>query len=695
MKIQFVRNLILLIVFALGMMGLAGCGANEEAQAPAAPAPANPPVVAPTNPPVAEQAKPQVAAPAAQGVMNTISEIGRWGKGRVQSIAYSPDGKTLAVGTALGLYFYDTTSWNERYVDTADEALYTMAFSSDGTMLAVGTSDGNINLRQVSDGKLVRSMTTKDEDRHKGIVTAVAFSADGQTLVSGSADMTVRFWKVSDGSLLQKVEDAFSTRVNSVAFSPDNVTIAVATDFPDNKVMVFKMGEKQPTTSYTDHKNAVYDVSFSKDGSLLASGSLDGTIHLYKVSDGTTIKVFTTPRTGTPVPQPTIDPNLPEEQAKLLQESQKMLSSTQLPFVFSVAFSPDGSLVAGGYFDNVIRIWQASDGALVKTLEGAKSLMFDVRFAPDGKNIAARSVDGFVRVWQLSDGAITKSFDYGYSISSLAVSPDGNNLAVGGETNDVPIKKVSDGSLVTDLSRHSNRITSVTYSSDGTKLADASVDGYARLWDLSDTSRAKYVFTVLGPVLSVAISPDNQLLAGGTGINVIGLWNLSDGKTRATLKGHTAGVSAVAFSPDGTLLASASDDTSVRLWYTQDGKQLKSLEGHTDIVTGVAFSPNGELLATSSLDNTIRLWKIPSGESFKVIQPLLSVRTIAFSKDGNILAAALSDGSVAIYKVNENTDSPFVVLQGHKQEVTSIVFLPDGKIVTGSRDGTIRFWALK
>jgi WD40 repeat protein len=74
---------------------------------------------------------------------------------------------------------------------------------------------------------------------------------------------------------------------------------------------------------------------------------------------------------------------------------------------------------------------------------------------------------------------------------------------------------------------------------------------------------------------------------------------------------------------------------------------------------------------------------------------LLSTSTVAFSKDGNLLAVGLSDGSVAIYKYNENIDSPYVVLDGNKEEVTSIIFTQDGKIITGGRDGTIRFWTLK
>ncbi|MEI7987853.1 MAG: WD40 repeat domain-containing protein [Chloroflexota bacterium] len=707
MRKNSIYSIVLLLVFVLGTLVLSACGGEDQSappvENPAVAAPTNPPAVAPTNPPAAA---PTVAPAAANSgeqapaalAMNSIAETSHWGKGRIQSLAYSPDGKTLVVATALGLYFYDTTSWSERFVDTSGQSMYIVTFSPDGTMLAIGESNGGIVLRQVSDGKLVREMGTTPDDRHKNTVTSLAFSPDGQNLISGSDDLTVRFWKVSDGSLAQKIEEFFSTRINSIAFSPDKSTIAIATQYPDNKIYLWKMGEDKASKVLAEHKHSVYDVAFSPDGSLLASGSLDGSIRVWKVGDGSVDKVLIAQNqpAGVPTPIPTIDPNYSPEMKKSIEDAQKIQEENKMPYVFSVAFSPDGQTVAGGYFDNVIRLWKISDGSLFKTLEGSKSMVFDVTYSPDGTAIAARSVDGFVRIWQASEGALLKAIDFGYAISTLAISPDGNNLAIGGEAYQVIIKKLSDASVVMDQTPHVNRVTSVTYSSDGKLFADASIDGVIVTWNLAD-GKVKYIFPVMGPIYSVAISPDNQILAAATGdnINSIALWNLSDGKVRSVLKGHTAPASVVAFSADGTMLVSAGEDSSVRLWFVQDGKQLKVLEGQKDVINSAAFSPNGELLATGSLDNTVQFYKMPSGEVDKTIKLLLSTSTVAFSKDGNLLAVGLSDGSVAIYKYNENIDSPYVVLDGNKEEVTSIIFTQDGKIITGGRDGTIRFWTLK
>jgi WD40 repeat protein len=141
----------------------------------------------------------------------------------------------------------------------------------------------------------------------------------------------------------------------------------------------------------TSHSDNVSSVAFSPDGTLLASGSWDYTIKLWRVSDGSVVRT--------------------------------MLGHTDP--VWSVAFSPDGTLLASGSWDNTIKLWQVSDGTEVRTLTGHSSGVASVAFSPDGAELASGSFDGTLRLWKVSDGSLVYTFDQetGSGVSAVQYSP--------------------------------------------------------------------------------------------------------------------------------------------------------------------------------------------------------------------------------------------------------------------------------
>jgi WD40 repeat protein/tRNA A-37 threonylcarbamoyl transferase component Bud32 len=322
-------------------------------------------------------------------------------------------------------------------------------------------------------------------------------------------------------------------------------------------------------------------------------------------------------------------------------------------WVTSVAFSPDGGLLACGSDDGTVRLWRASDGGLVDVLKGHTRDVWSVAFSPDGGRLASGSGDGTVRLWW-----------------------------------------VSDGELVGVLEGHTNWVASVAFSPDGARLASGSGDGTVRLWRASDGELLGVLKGHTGVVNSVAFSPDGALLACGSGDGTVRLWRVSDGQLVGVLEGHKYGVTSVAFSPDGGLLASGSDDETVRLWRVSDGELVRVLRGHTDRVTSVAFSADGRLLASGSDDNTVRLWRASDGELLRVLRGHTDrVRSVAFSVDGRLLASGSWDGTVRLWGVS---DGGLVrVLAGHTDGVRSVAFSADGRfLASGSWDGTVRLWGV-
>ncbi|HIK12670.1 MAG TPA: serine/threonine protein kinase [Oscillatoriaceae cyanobacterium M33_DOE_052] len=208
-------------------------------------------------------------------------------------------------------------------------------------------------------------------------------------------------------------------------------------------------------------------------------------------------------------------------------------------------------------------------------------------------------------------------------------------------------------------------------------------------------------------VRSVAFSPDGQTLASSSIDGTIKLWDIAKGNTRQTLKVDTAPgemvYSLLAISPDGEILASNSGSRgSIEIWNLKSGKSLQEVQAQTAGVAAIAISPNGEILATGSPDGTIQLWNLPGGTQIKSFSLHIGpVQALAISPDGKTLATGFQNGSIKLSPLNPGNDSPpednqefpNPLLLGHVNNIHSVAFSPDGKILaSGSADNTIKLW---
>jgi uncharacterized protein with WD repeat len=243
---------------------------------------------------------------------------------KVTSVAFSPDGATIASGSAD----YSIKIWRVsngaqlRELKGQTGHVYSVAFSPDGSMLA-SADNLSVKLWRVSDGQHLRTL-----GGHSGPVHSVAFSPNGKVIASGSGDQTVRLWGASDGRVLHTL-GGHSGAVNSVAFSPNGETVASGSD--DQTLRLWRSSDGQPIRTLKGHASSVYAVAFSPSGALLASGSGfgddesgDRTVRMWQVSDGKLLLTL-------------------EGHAKA---------------VYSVAFSPDAKIVASGSDDQTVRLWR-------------------------------------------------------------------------------------------------------------------------------------------------------------------------------------------------------------------------------------------------------------------------------------------------------------------------------------------------
>ncbi len=486
--------------------------------------------------------------------------------GAVLRVVFSPDGTRLATSTADATVADDANDIIDRKariwtVKTGDKLLEitpgsgfvrALAYSPDGKSLALGMLD--VDAR----GTLVfYDMTSGEEMRrifaHSDIVTNLTFSPDGAYVASTSWDGSVVVWDVQRQLLVQRFI-GFYDRLLSLDYSPDGNYLLIGSgnvgnnEFVekqnDTSVWLFDLRNGAEIRSFKNHKDWVWSAAISADGLTAATGSgpFNGEV------EDSSIRLWNT-QTG--------------------EETMRLIGHTQT--VDSIAFHPDGKrLLSGG--DNQIILWDLATGKQIRSYEGHKADTYvsRVQFNRAGTQFVSSAYDGTTRLWDTETGENIRTFvDESVpttEVRDVSYNLDETQIATASYDGNIRLWDVATGKLLQTWTGHTASVSQVRFSPDGKYLASSSSDDTIRLWDVSTGKTVRQFLGHGGDVFGLAFNAAGTLLFSSSQDKTISIWDVATGIELHSYIGHTGVVTDVVLSPDEKTILSVSQDKTARIW---------------------------------------------------------------------------------------------------------------------------------
>lgn len=370
--------------------------------------------------------------------------------------------------------------------------------------------------------------------------------------------------------------------------------------------------------------------------------------------------------------------------------------------IYAVAVTPDGQFAACGRA-NQIFIYHLPTGRFVCRLTDPEllktgvyqqpgvadlDLIQSLAFSPDGALLASGGYRA-IKLWQRPRDVRLATFDTAAAegAQTIAASTDGKWLATAAADNSIKLWNLTTGQAAKTLAGHTAAVTALRFTADNAKLISASADKSVRVWQVGDGAPAGRIDLPL-PVQALAIAGNGQVVTGG-GDNLMRVWNMPAGPARS-LAALPAAVTAMAVSPDRKLVALALADGSIQLQDSSSWQVAKTLAGHAGAVNSVRFQAGGARLVSGGADKTLRVWDVAAGQQVAKVDVPAAIEAVAIHPSGNQAVSGAADGAISVWKIAE-TPALERPLMGHTGRISGLAYSNDGGLIySASADGTLR-----
>ncbi len=534
------------------------------------------------------------------------------------SLAFSRDG-LLGSASPGNVHVWNARDWSE--VLTLEDHSGPVTFSADGTLIASATRLG-VAIENIAEKKQIAFL--------KEVIPPIALSPTTNHLVANSRD-GLNLFQIHSGEKIAELENSsalFNSRwiLNKpvLRFSPDGRWIVAArTPFRSSEFRIelwnAETGEhiaEFPTDREApEHVGVISGISFSPDGTRLATASWDHSVRLWDL-----------------------------QKRRCISKFQGTLSE-----VWAVTFAPDGRHIISGAKDGTVTLWPTDEERKSTIVEGS---WLPLGFSSDSRLLAMLGADQTLAFFNLKTHEIEHKVGLGSSLERLRnpflrpeINHDLSRVAIpsgGGSIRVFDLGQAEPVELA--LPAKIGRIDSFALSPDGASIITSTWGEGLSWWKLGEGSEEprlisgeRAVFATNGKVL-VTIDSDG-----------FGVWDALSGS--ALTHFSTGAAFSAALSPDGLVLAAGSDpqevENAIRLWDTRTGRLLGICAGHTQGVGRLVFSSDGKTLASTSSDGTLRFWNVKTQQQLLALSNVAPFSDFQFSPDGSVLIARAQNGLVA------------------------------------------------
>jgi WD40 repeat protein len=616
----------------------------------------------------------------------------------------------------------------------------------DKEIVTVG-QDGTIRVWEVATGKELRKFGKGNGNPPQGngtitigngaavmvmqaqIFTGATLTPDRKTLATSGQDGTVRIWDIAAGKERHTWKPNPQIYIGGMVFSPDGKSLAVKSN--DQTLRLYNVEDGKEIRKLGAQPNAQRRVffggnpgssmAFTPDGKSVLSGAMEfennqvtAVIKRYEVETGKEVGTIKGPQGG----------------------------------FQSLALSPDGTNVAWGGNDGVLRIWDLVKDKEIHQMGGPQNGGYAnaIAFSPDGKSLVTRSYDQVIRVWDTTTGKEVRQLGgqeiqnangfivraYGYAVSNLAFSTDGKHLAAGTTGNTVRQWEVGSGKELAQSAGHHGPVVTLGVSADGKTVITRAGDNTVHVWDVASGKELRR-YGLPENVMHVFLSADAKTMVLGDYQGTIRTWDAMAGKEIKEWKigqnqnpafGGFVGLASLAISPDGKAVAVRTYDQSIRLYDSASGRELKTMAevpvANPNGAIAVAFvnygapgpmvfSPDGTTLASLSnggqqfigrgkamaaMNSYVQLWDVATAKPLRKIDPeKRGIACLAFAPDGRALASGNYDGTISLWEVASGRER-LNFKAGPQAGIGVVTYSPDGKTLLASgTDNLVRLFS--